>query len=604
MKNTEKKKKQGALATLSNIAYVVKDIYRTNRMLFFVLVLEGVCAAAQNVVGIYLPKAAVELASAPMEWARLLPTLAALTLGLVLLNAAHGWASSEEDSSYYDLRMSYMRRIVNKSMNQSYGRLESGEGQNSYWKARGVVLDGNLAQICWDMVQLMTTFLSFASFGWIIGSLHPLVVVFLMAVSAVTFLMMKRGSRIYDRYRGERARVDKQKWVLTEKSAEPRHGKDIRLYGLKDMFLNKIRFLADRNVKIYNKQRSGYIEQHFCDAALWALRDGVAYAYLVWRFTRGGLGAGDFVLYFGAIAAFSGFVDKLAWRVDMLIRWRQDIGYFREFMEYEEPEIENPETAEGTEVRFENVSFSYDGKTDVLKNFNLTIRPGEHIALIGVNGAGKSTAVKLMCGFYAPTRGSVKIGGAEAVKIPPEERYAKISAVFQDMCVLPHTVAENIAMSDSPDKERAARCLEKADLAKLKDKLDVPLTHAITDGGLELSGGETQKLTMARALYKDAPILILDEPTAALDPIAESETYQRFHELTKGKTALYISHRLAGTRFCDRIVFLDGGEICEVGTHEELMRLNGGYANMFRLQSHYYNEEKGGGEDEGNVENN
>ena len=604
MKKTEKTKKQGALATLSNIAYVMRDIYRSSRGLFFVLILEGVCAAGQNVVGIYLPKAAVELATAPMEWGRLLPALIALTLGLIILNAAHGWAASEEDSSYYDLRMRYMRRIVNKSMSQSYSRLESDEGQNCYWKARGVVLNGNLAQICWDMVQLMTTFLSFASFGWIIGSLHPLVVVFLLAASAVTFLMMKRGSVIYDRYRDEQAKIQKQKWVLTEKSAEPKHGKDIRLYGLKDMFLNKMRVLADKTVKVYNKQRSGYIEQHFCDAFLWALRDGVAYAYLVWRFTRGGLEAGDFVLYFGAIAAFSGFVDKLAWRVDMLIRWRQDIGYFREFMEYEDPEIENPETMKGTEVRFEHVSFSYDGKTDVLKNFDLTIKPGEHIALIGVNGAGKSTAVKLLCGFYAPTSGSVKIGGAEATRVPPEERFAKISAVFQDMCILPHTIAENIAMSDAPDMERAAKCLELADLAKFRDKLDAPMTRAITDEGLELSGGEAQKLAMARALYKDAPILILDEPTAALDPIAESETYHRFHQLTEGKTALYISHRLAGTRFCDRIVFLDGGEICEIGTHEELMALNGGYANMFRLQSHYYNEGKGEGQDEGNVEDN
>lgn len=235
--------------------------------------------------------------------------------------------------------------------------------------------------------------------------------------------------------------------------------------------------------------------------------------------------------------------------------------------------------------------FQGDGKNDVLKGFNLTIRPGEHIALIGLNGAGKSTIVKLLCGFYVPTSGSVKIGGAEASKIPEEERFSKISAVFQDLCILPHTVGENISMREEAktDLKRAAASLDKAKIGRLKDELSRPMTRAVSDEGIELSGGEGQKLMMARAIYKDAPILILDEPTAALDPIAESETYESFHELSLGKSALYISHRLAGTRFCDRIVFLSGGKACEIGTHDELMKLNGGYAEMFRLQSHYYN---------------
>ncbi len=586
------KKRKNPYNPLSNTLYVLKDIYIHQRGLFLAIAVSSLCGCGTRLLGIYLPKTVVDISQAPPPLGE-----AALKLGgffalLTILSAVSSRMNASQMGAFYDLRMMYMRRIVTKSMRQSYSRLESEEGQSCYWKARDVVLNGDISWMVEQIVELATNILGFLSFSAVISMLNPFIVLFLVGMSAVTFIFMKRGSRIWESVRGERAVINKQSYILAEDGKDPVKGKDIRLYTMKSLFTDKMRRLDLLSSKLYRKQRMGYIQEHFITMLLDLIRDGGAYIYLIARTVSGSIDAGEFVLYFGAIASFSSWLGSLTWKIDTLRRNFNDVRYLREFMEYEDPVIENPEKIgeDLPEIEFKNVSFSYDGKTDVLKNFNLKIRPGEHIALIGINGAGKSTIVKLLCGFYAPTKGSVTIGGAEASRILPEELFEKISAVFQEMCILPHTLAENISMRElsQTDSARAAKSLEKAGLGKFRKNLSMRLTRAISDKGTELSGGEAQKLMTARAIYKDAPILILDEPTAALDPIAESETYEKFHEVSRGKTALYISHRLAGTRFCDRIVFLDGGEAKEIGSHEELLAKGGGYAKMFDLQSQYY----------------
>ena len=245
-------------------------------------------------------------------------------------------------------------------------------------------------------------------------------------------------------------------------------------------------------------------------------------------------------------------------------------------------------------IEFCDVCFSYGTDTDfVLDHFNLKINAGEKIALVGVNGAGKTTVVKLLCGFYKPDSGTILIGGQDINNFRKKDLLKLYAAVFQDIYIPPFTAAENVSMQElkTTDRNRVKECLVKTGLWEQfcgqPTGIDTPMTKEIT-GGIVLSGGQQQKLLMARALYKDAPILILDEPTAALDPIAESRTYEQFHEIASDKTAVYISHRLASTRFCDKIAFLSNGKITEEGTHDELMQKGGAYSQMFALQSQYY----------------
>ena len=233
----------------------------------------------------------------------------------------------------------------------------------------------------------------------------------------------------------------------------------------------------------------------------------------------------------------------------------------------------------------------------IIHNLNLTIHPREKLAIVGLNGAGKTTLVKLICGLLSPSEGRVLLNGDDISDFNRNKYYELFSAVFQDFSILDVTIAEEIAQcKDNIDYQRIKECIDYAGLSDTIDKLPKGLnTHIGREvylDGVLLSGGQMQRLMLARALYKNGPILLLDEPTAALDPLAESEIYQKYSDMANNKTSLFISHRLASTRFCDRIILIKDGGIKEEGSHEDLLKLNGEYAKLFEVQSRYYKQGK------------
>ena len=248
------------------------------------------------------------------------------------------------------------------------------------------------------------------------------------------------------------------------------------------------------------------------------------------------------------------------------------------------------------EIRFDHVWFKYPGTENyIYKDFSFTIQKGERLAIVGVNGAGKTTLVKLMCGLYAPTKGHIYINDIDLQEYKKETLYQMFGTVFQDFAVLAFPVKENVAASKEVDEARVKEVLESVGLGKkienLPKGIDTMMLKIVDEEGTDLSGGERQKLAIARALYKDAPMVIMDEPTAALDALAEAEIYESFSNLVEGKTAVYISHRLASTKFCDKIALFDGDGVKEYGTHEELMEKKGTYYDMFVVQGKYYQED-------------
>jgi len=381
-----------------------------------------------------------------------------------------------------------------------------------------------------------------------------------------------------------------------------RAAKDIRLYRMA-AWLDGI---YDRNLKglmgWYRRYTAKLFGVSAADSAMTLVREGVTYAFLLYLALNGKITVAEFVLYFNAVAGFSAWLGSMLGQIAGVQRLNQSMNRFRSYLEYPEHYLREGgkpvgdfETPKRIELR--DVSFRYeaDGE-DVIRNLSLTLEPGEHLAVVGLNGAGKTTLVKLICGLTEATGGSVLYGGTDVREYNRDEYYRLFGAVFQDYSILPVTIEEIVAEeeSENADHARVLQCLEQAGLRdkipSLPEGVRSRYDKAFWDDGINLSGGEIQKLLLARALYRRSPVILLDEPTAALDPVSENRLYETYDELMKGKTTVFISHRLASTRFCHRIVLIGDGQILEEGTHGELLAKKGRYYELFETQAKYYRE--------------
>lgn len=331
-------------------------------------------------------------------------------------------------------------------------------------------------------------------------------------------------------------------------------------------------------------------------------RDGAAYGFLIGKVAAGELTAASFVLYFSAITSMSGLMGRILWTINRVLDGALEVSDFREGLETDGKLNHGkgiPVPKKAFSIEFRHVSFRYPkGEKKVLDDVSFTIKAGEKVALVGVNGAGKTTLTRLMCGLLLPDEGEILLDGHTLYEYNRDEMYTLFGLIPQSYSILPCSIAKNIACvgeDEEIDSKRLWKSIEQAGLAEkiaaLPLGVNTPLGRELSNDGIELSGGETQKLLLARLLYKNPLFLILDEPTAALDPIAEDQVYHQYGEITKETTSVFISHRLASTRFCDRIFLLDGANFAEVGTHEELMAAGGKYRELFDVQSKYYKKE-------------
>ena len=404
------------------------------------------------------------------------------------------------------------------------------------------------------------------------------------------FLKLAKGNRIFG-------------YVLYE-LAEFCYGKDIRMYDSGDMMCRKGEKLGIMQVSLWGEQARLQLKNGFGSDIANALRDGISYLYMGLRVLWGRITVGEFTL---SVSAASNLYQSLIGIGSNLQQIGEKCNYachFLEFLEYKDTAVKGDKPVSGTEhiIEFKDVSFKYPRAEEfTLRHVNITIRPNEHLSVVGLNGAGKTTFIKLLCRMYDVTEGAILVDGTD-IREYSEEEYRKLfSVVFQDFAIFAFSLKENIEMGNvdyAPDdaakrEERVNETLElsglKEDVQKLPNGPDTILYKSFDEKGTELSGGQRQKTAISRALYRNAPIVILDEPTAALDPVAEYDIYRKFDTLVGHKSAIYISHRLSSCKFCDRIAVFAEGTIKEYGTHDELVGIPGGiYAEMFHAQAQYY----------------
>ena len=376
-----------------------------------------------------------------------------------------------------------------------------------------------------------------------------------------------------------------------------RYAKDLRVFQMQEMLGNKLMTTIEKTIGLYldSGKKAGRALGVQSFAA--QIAAGISYVFICAKAVYGVIGVGDILLYAGAINRVMQDAVSLVSTAYNFLYKASYLGTIAEFihrpsMSYDGTlPIEKRDDAR-YEFEFHDVSFSYpQSEEKVLSHVSLKFEIGEKLALVGKNGAGKTTLIKLLCRLYEPTEGYITLNGIDIRKYNYREYTNAFSVVFQDFHIFSLPLGENVASGSSVDEDAVWKALEEVSLKERVEEMEDGLASRLYNNngaGIDISGGEAQRLAIARALYKDAPFVILDEPTAALDPIAEAEIYENFNGMIAHKTAIYISHRMSSCKFCDRIVVLDGGQIAEAGTHEQLLTAQGIYAELYGTQAQYY----------------
>ena len=445
---------------------------------------------------------------------------------------------------------------------------------------------------------ILTCIAELIIYSGLIGNLSLWMVVTVIGLSVFSYLLKDKFNRKYDMAREKDSENEVHIRYFSNLPYDIAAGKDIRLYQMQNMLKERFEKYNRKKIKNADQTEKYMCESNVVTAVITFIKDVLCYGFLIHVMIQGNMDVAQFVLYIGSFSAFSQRFGILS---DYLSLSSVDIsmtGDFRKLKDVLNP-VNGTTVTESDEldIRFEHVYFRYSEKDRwILEDFSLHIHPHEKLALVGVNGAGKTTIVKLLCRLLHPVKGRILINGTDLENIDFNDYRKKVGCVFQNTEPFEFSVGTNISskLEGNYAEEAVAEAIEKAGLSErvnsLKDGIHTGIGNAMNENGVMFSGGEVQKLMLARAYYHHPSFMILDEPTAAMDAISEQEMYQSYLSFIGNHNALFISHRLASTRFCDRIVFLENGKIVEEGTHEELMKKMGEYREMFEVQAKYYRE--------------
>lgn len=585
-----------------NVSFMIRAAWKNAKSVLWLCLAYVALQLGINLAQLYIAPVVLGKVEQTAPLPELLGSIAVFSLILVILNGLLGYLVTNNLFGQISVRSSIIQSISYKACTTSYPNTRDQRILQLQEKAMSAC-EGNAEpteHIWTTLSQLLLNIGGFLIYLTLLSNLNLLLSAAVVLTSVAGFWVSKRVNEWGYRHREEEAAYQKTISYIRSKAQSPTMAKDIRIFGLVP-WLNS---LYDSTLNLYNafilRREKVYIWSCVADVVMSFCRNGIAYLYLIHLALTRNLSAAEFLLYFNAFSGFSAWVTGILTECTTLHKESIAISTVQEYLNLPEQfrfEDGTPiPMAESYELTLQNVTFRYPGtEIDIIHNMNLTIRPGEKLAIVGLNGAGKTTLVKLLCGFYDPDEGQVLLNGIDIREFNRKAYYALFSAVFQNFSDLDVTVSEAVAQATSHiDMDRVKDCICKAGLKEkiesFPDGYDTHLGKKVYLDGVQLSGGQNQRLMLARALYKDGPILVLDEPTAALDPIAENDIYMKYNQMTAGKTSVFISHRLASTRFCDRILFLKDGVIAEEGTHESLMCLGGEYAKLFDVQARYYQE--------------
>ncbi len=610
-KNNTRKSKKPKYNMFQNTCYFITLAWKEKekKVPILCLLLAGF-TVINNLLNLYIPPVILGVVEQRKSISRLLITILCFLAANMFCSAVLFYIHTNALFGRITVRTILARKLNKKAAVTSYPNVNSQECIRMSTKSHDCI-NGNSAagEAIWNtLTWLLQNCAGFLIYVFLLSSVDLFMIAVILATTITGYFVSKYVNSYEYRHRDEIADYENRLYYIREQANNYSAAKDIRIFGIRSWLEELYEKAMNSYASFYHKAESVYMWARITDLLLAFLRNGIAYLYLISLVLKNGLTASEFLLYFTAVNGFTAWVTGMIDNLITLHRQSLDISIVREYLEYPEPfcfEEGEPLSChkhKNCEIRFENVSFRYpEADHDTLSNINLTLHSGEKLAVVGLNGAGKTTFVKLLCGLLDPTEGRILLDGKDIREYNRRDYYCMFSAVFQNFSLLPASIAVNIAQSETEiDILKVKECAEKAGIyskiESLPKKYETLLNREVFEDAIMLSGGETQRLMLARALYKDAPVIVLDEPTAALDSIAEADIYEKYSEMTKGKLSVYISHRLASTRFCDCIILIENAKIAETGTHKELLERGGRYSELFIVQSKYY--QKGGCYDE------
>ena len=583
---------------IKTILYVFQISFTYDKLYFICFIPIILINAASPFIIVVFPKLIID-AIVNTDPVNNIITLAALMFGIrLVLSTVSTILASICDRRIIHIRAKMRISLIEKTMLLEYKYLEDPVYLDMKSRASQCIENNyDIAGIFHNASLFISNFLTLLGLMYIITQLHFLMVVLIVLVVIINAYAKSRQARKNHFFRSKFSKIARKLFYIINVTWDYKYAKDIKAYNLQQWLTEKkqsyLRQTSKNSIRIFVLST--------CISLLSILTSSIQgliiYIYLVINVLNESLSIGDFSMF---LAAVSNFSNSLSGIMNAYISISEASLYLFDYITFSQLEtaysLEKNTTGipvkEELEIEFCDVSFSYPGQSRfVLEHISIKISQNEKVAIVGENGAGKSTLVKLIMRLYKPTSGKILLNGVDIQDIDITTYIKLISAVFQDYKILAFSIAENIAVEHRDDihlMDTLSKVGLKQRVADLPNGFETKLSKEFDIEGTEFSGGEQQKVALAQAIYKNSQIVILDEPTSNLSPIAEYELYKQFNDLVSGKMALFISHRMSSCRFCDKIMVLDNGKIAEYGTHKELIQYNGIYADMFSTQAQYY----------------
>lgn len=588
-----------------NIKYVIRSVHKWDKNIIFILLITVVFYAVFPYRYPVISRQVIDCILKERGYPELLCVISGWGGIFLLLKIIYSKLNLSLWWRFFYFKNKFVIQKTEKAMEIPFDALENRTVLDSMEKAEQSVQGTNGAEgMLYSIQSSMVCVIKIVMSAAVMSILSPIIAVAALALSLINYKAVSKTRQLdIDILYRRMAPVARRSGYWTRVSYDRDYAKEIRVFGLKDWIFNRLHAENEKARKLLKESKKNWLKAAFINNIISLAQKEIVYGYIIQSVCTGKISIADFVFYTGCIMILFDAVSEILDHFAALNKQSMEVTEYRGFMELQiRLQGERPiEPVDHVNIEFRNVYFRYEGQSQwAVEDLNLSICQGEKIAVVGKNGSGKSTLIKLLCRLYEPVKGEILLNGVNINTFDKSEYYKLIAPVFQEVIVFAMSLKENIAFvkADGEEEGKVLQAITEAGLKErvslMKNGLDSEMLRIMDSDGEELSGGEKQKIAVARSLYKTSVINIFDEPTAAMDPIAERNLYESMNELMKNKIGVFISHRLSSTRFCDQILYMDGGKILERGDHGQLMALKGEYSKLYMLQAQYYADEEDG----------